>query len=684
MKKHLYYIIAVILAMMLPLLMACGGSDDDRINVISVTLTPGAATLSVGQTQRLTATILPGNATNTDLAWASSNENIAIVANGTVNALAAGSAIITVTTDDGGKTASCALTVAPAVESVTVAPYTVSLLAGQRQSLTATVLPVNALNKSVTWATDNPGVATVANGTITAIGQGQATITVTTAEGNKSAACLVTVTPIAYPNPVTGVSLPQTLTMLHQDTQFLTAAVLPENATHKAVTWSTSNFATALVINGRVDAVSIGQATITATTVDGGYTASCVVTILPVPVKSISFEHDKRTLGVGYTFRPIFEPANATNKNITLTSSNPDLEVRLNADGTIEPLAAGATTITVTTQDGGFEASCALKVVNVYVSGQYQGYPAVWINTKPQILITQEQIARGAYGVAYSVFVTDSSDVYCAGKIVGPDKDWWDQAVLWKNGEIYMDLQDYDTDTAYGEATSVTVSGDDVYVAGYMMTWDAGRVPRLWKNGVEQYMENVGDNGANVWRVVVSGDDVYAAGCTFNSIYQPTGVLWKNGEVATIIDRPSGITEIYVYGLAVSGDDVYMPCVLWNQSEERAYAALWKNGVMELLEIPEGCDEYDYCYVHCVVVSGENVYAAGTIVLDGEDWLIYWKNGVPCILGKAFFQMKSVAVLDDDVFLASEVTNKLAVWINDGVPYYLTEMVMPQSIFVTR
>ena len=162
--------------------------------------------------------------------------------------------------------------------------------AGATVQLTATVLPENASNKSVTWSSSNENVATVsATGLVTAVANGTATITATAADGSgKKATCAVTVN---IPVPATSVTLNQTeatLTAAGATVQ-LTATVLPENASNKNVTWSSSNESVATVSEtGLVTAVANGTATITATAADGtNKTATCVVTVyIPTGVET--------------------------------------------------------------------------------------------------------------------------------------------------------------------------------------------------------------------------------------------------------------------------------------------------------------------------------------------------------------------------------------------------------------
>ena len=174
------------------------------VAVTGVTLNKTEATLTAkGQTVQLTATVAPANATNKNVTYATSNAAVATVSpEGLVTAVAKGTADITVTTADGNKTAVCKVTVNIADQPTTVAVTGVTLnkteatltAKGQTVQLTATVAPANATNKNVTYTTSNEKVATVTpEGLVTAVAKGTADITVTTADGNKTAVCKVTV-----------------------------------------------------------------------------------------------------------------------------------------------------------------------------------------------------------------------------------------------------------------------------------------------------------------------------------------------------------------------------------------------------------------------------------------------------------------------------------------------------------
>ena len=180
---------------------ACKSDDDgdDDVSVTGVSLDKTSAELEVGGALTLTATVAPDTATNKNVSWSSSAENVATVENGTVTAVATGSAVITVTTEDGGKTASCTITVKKTAEGnvsvtgVNLDKTSAELEVGGALTLTATVAPDTATNKNVSWSSSAENVATVENGTVTAVAAGSAVITVKTEDGEKEATCTITV-----------------------------------------------------------------------------------------------------------------------------------------------------------------------------------------------------------------------------------------------------------------------------------------------------------------------------------------------------------------------------------------------------------------------------------------------------------------------------------------------------------
>ena len=208
------------------------------------------------------------------------------------------------------------------VTKVELNKTSLTLDVGNSDTLIAAITPDNATDKSVTWESSAPGVATVdTSGKVTAVAPGTATITATTEDGSKTATCVVTVT--AATVPVTGVTLSQTQASLYYNrtpnTLTLTATVAPDNATNQAVTWTSSNPSVAKVENGVVTALARGTAVITATAADGsGASASCTVTVRPdIPPANPNYRITvEATQGGTVTADPTAAKAGAT---VTLT-----------------------------------------------------------------------------------------------------------------------------------------------------------------------------------------------------------------------------------------------------------------------------------------------------------------------------------------------------------------------------
>ena len=242
-----------------------------------VTLTPDKTTLNVGEKQTLTATVLPAYATNKNVTWVSSDTSVATVENGVVTAVGKGTATITVTTEDGGYTATCEVTVKLPVSAVTLNETSTALVVGNTKQLTATVAPANADDSTVTWKSGNTNVATVdQTGKVTAVGVGTTTITATA--GGKSATCTVTVT--AKPVPIEAIALRDAAVSVGGTIQ-LEPVFTPADTTQRDVIWTSSDRTIATVdANGRVRGVAEGKVTITVTsTADRSITASCTVTV---------------------------------------------------------------------------------------------------------------------------------------------------------------------------------------------------------------------------------------------------------------------------------------------------------------------------------------------------------------------------------------------------------------------
>ena len=371
MKRRLSAFMAFALAVLA--ISGCGKDEKEEpapttIKVTGVTLDRQTIGMTEGETASLAATVAPANASDKSVTWSSDAKEVATVdGEGKVTALKAGEATITVTTKDGGKTASCKVTVAAATVAVTgveVDPEELYLVEGTSAPIKATVAPENATDKNVTWTSGSTEVATVDNdGNVTAVKAGEATITVTTKDGGKTASCKVMVT--AKPVYVTGVRLDKAeLTLKKGESATLTATVEPTGATNKKVSWSSNNPSVATVdAEGKVTAVSGGDAAIIVTTEDGDHTAICTVTVLK-EVTGVTLDKTSITMLKGETTKltATVTPEDAVNKKVTWKSADVKIAT-VDESGNVCGVGSGTTSVTVTTEDGGITAACEVNVM---------------------------------------------------------------------------------------------------------------------------------------------------------------------------------------------------------------------------------------------------------------------------------------------------------------------------------
>ena len=266
----------------------CNVTVTTDILVSSVTVVPSSKTMPVGTSAFLDAILCPTNAAKPYVSWSSANESIATVnpSSGLVYAQSPGTVVIYATAiDGGGACGCCAVTVHTIpVTSVTISQESLSLIIGESVCLEATVLPADATVKTVCWTSENCNIADVdENGCVIAKAPGTTHICATAQDGSGLCdCCLVTVRTI----PVTSVTVsPESLSLNIGESACLEATVLPENATTKAILWTSGNSEIVEVdANGRITAKAAGTTSVCATAQDGnGVSGCCTVTVTIIP-----------------------------------------------------------------------------------------------------------------------------------------------------------------------------------------------------------------------------------------------------------------------------------------------------------------------------------------------------------------------------------------------------------------
>ena len=336
--------------------------------VKGVTVSPASVVIQKGNVQKLTASVVPANATNQELVYKSSNETVVIVSkDGIITGLNEGWATITVCAKEnqaiyGTCTVKVGLPVY--VTKITLDTTNVTMWAGATRQLGVSIEPANADIKTVTYGSSNPDVATVSNtGLITAKKKGTTTITVTAADGSgKSASCAVIVK-----QPVTGIQItPNGYTLVKGDVKQLSAVVSPADADNTGVIWASSNPNIAAVsADGRVTAVNEGSCVITATCKDNAsISASCTI-VVGTPVTSVALAPNRASMNTGeiILISASVLPTNATNKGVIWSWTSTDGGVITLTNGSVKALKAGTVTVTAKAADNnGAQATCIITI----------------------------------------------------------------------------------------------------------------------------------------------------------------------------------------------------------------------------------------------------------------------------------------------------------------------------------
>jgi uncharacterized protein YjdB len=251
-------------------------SEADEAEEAKPTLTLSAASLnmSTGTFSQLTATVTPAD---TPVTWTSSDTEIVNVDNeGKLQAIMTGKATITAAAGD--LTATCAVEVFPAVQSVDLDQASIQLNSiNDKMTLVGTVYPTTALDTTIKWSSEDTSVATVdENGVVTAVSAGQTTVyAASNSDPDKKLGCIVTVSGIQITKG--GERVTSTIEMLTGDTINLALKTFG-SAQYTGADWSSNDNSVIHIASGRVNAVTAGKATITAE-VTGGFKATCDITV---------------------------------------------------------------------------------------------------------------------------------------------------------------------------------------------------------------------------------------------------------------------------------------------------------------------------------------------------------------------------------------------------------------------
>lgn len=320
--------------------------SENSVAVTSVSLNKTSASIGVGGTEQLIATVKPDDATSTTVTWTTSNSSVATVSSsGLVTGRASGTA--TITASCGGKQATCTVTiVAPdPLTGVSLDITSATLTSGDTITLTPTASPSTAGNVTYTWTSSNTSVATVnSSGKVTAVGNGTATITCTGHGYNStaSATCSITVATIQKYN----------LRVVCSNVSSATVTISGYGSgtgsyTVSAVAGTVLNY----TISAQGYQTRTGSETVSTNWDPDLYTVSLGLT--PIAVTDVTVEPSTLTLYVNdtSTLSVTITPTDALNKTITWSSSNTDIAT-VNNSGKVTASGTGTAIITATSNNG--------------------------------------------------------------------------------------------------------------------------------------------------------------------------------------------------------------------------------------------------------------------------------------------------------------------------------------------
>jgi uncharacterized protein YjdB len=322
----------------------------------------------IGSKDKMSVVFDPINTTNQKVLWSTSNPLIVKVdQDGNLEASETGDVIIKAITDDGKASAECKISVIlPSLTGLDIDKKDVQVPFGEDVQFKAIVTPPNAQPEEMIWSSSDNSVASIsASGLAKALKPGKTTIKVTNKANTISAVTELTVLAIK----VQTIQLNSTQISLSKGSvSKLNFAILPANATDKAVKYNSSNAAVASIdAIGNISALTDGETTITVASNDGGASSRLIVKVTPIKVSGITLNKPALNLVVNgqETITINILPLTADNKNVTWKSSNPAVASVDNA-GKILALSIGSAVITATSADGGgVTANCSVEVSTI-------------------------------------------------------------------------------------------------------------------------------------------------------------------------------------------------------------------------------------------------------------------------------------------------------------------------------
>ena len=342
-----------------------GGNTNETSELL--TLNTPSATLNVGDTHQLTATLVRPVGSDRTLTYTSSSPIVASVSeNGLITALAAGTASITVKTLDGKLTAICIVAVnGNGGRNIILKTTDLTLEVEQSGKIEASYSTVFSSDPTeLSFSSSLPSVATVDDkGNVTAVGVGTAIITISNFDGTAHANCTITV----KEKPKASLTLDkETLSLEIDKTYTLIPNYIPAREGDSTALHFVSSLPTVATVDqsGKITAKSVGRTEISVTNSDGSATAVCVVTVTAKPKASLTLDKETLSLNEGDSFnlKATYTPAYSTDSRVLTYTTTNSAVATVDQNGKITAKASGIANITVTNKEGTVSATCQVTV----------------------------------------------------------------------------------------------------------------------------------------------------------------------------------------------------------------------------------------------------------------------------------------------------------------------------------
>ena len=568
--------------------------------VTDIIVTPTVSRMDVDMTQQVTAEILPLEAEDRDIVWSTDNEEIAtITQKGVLTGVSEGSVQVIATSvyykDIVG---SCTIQILPVTAiSIAMDPSEVVLSVGEKQRVAVTFNPPNTTDKTLTWSSLDEEVARMVGDTIVATGVGSTSIVATT---KNNVTGIVTVDVIETAIPVESVTVsPKTLTMNVGEEQTVQAEIFPSNATNQSVDWSSSNETIATVEKGVIKALSPGEVTITASSVNEKTDAVSVVVTYPA-LSSVSFSETLVNVAQGKTVDLadllVKEPLSAEAKSIVWSANNENASIS-DAGILTNNLEYGEANVTVTAVVTDTYGTAKEATITVKMTGCPNRITALTLETN-KIVVEKSGSAQINYSIApmnacvASVeYIADQTYVTVSNGVITPVaigtttvqvvvSDGFSTFEKEVEVEVVKDIVPVSS-VEIEEGTSLSKSLGDVFTLhAIVLPDDASDKSIVWSSSSESYATVDRDNGT----VTLLKEGSVTIKATAHNNESATCRITISAVPVTSLELNKTTANLEMYGTvqltATVNDDATNKTITWS-STNTDIATVDENGYVE-------------------------------------------------------------------------------------------------------